>query len=284
MENHLTRQQCQETVDAILGQTRRRPDIALILGSGLGPFADAAEHADTIATADLPHWPASTVAGHQGRLVFGQIEDKTVLIMQGRIHYYEGYSMAQVTYPIRVMQLLGIKTLVVTNAAGGLNPAFRTGDLMLITDHINFVGMTGANPLRGPNDDSFGPRFPSMTRAYDPDLQNLARAAAAEHLGKLGGRLQEGVYVYLSGPCFETPAEVRMLRALGADAVGMSTAPEVTAARHQNMRVLGISSITNVAVDTNQSTDEPSHEEVLEAGALIVPRMAAVLRGVLRTL
>ncbi|MBN1287825.1 MAG: purine-nucleoside phosphorylase [Anaerolineae bacterium] len=271
----------QEVADTVLARTGHRPAVAMVLGSGLGPLAGAVEDADIIPYDDLPHWPKSTVPGHRGRLVAGRLEDQAVLVMQGRIHYYEGYSMAQVTLPVRVMHLMGIKTLFVTNAAGGLDKHFRTGDLMLITDHINLIGMVGeGNPLRGPNDDALGPRFPSMNRAYDRALQDLARRAAAQ----AGVPLREGVYICLSGPSFETPADIRMLRLWGADAVGMSTVPEVVVARHMNMRVLGISGITNVAIDSNEAEGAPNHEEVLEAGKQIAPRMEAILRGVLRML
>jgi purine-nucleoside phosphorylase len=280
MDKLPTRQQFEETTDVIRQSTDYDPTTGMILGSGLGPLADAIRDADVIPYLDLPHWPFSTVKGHMGRLVIGEMEGHAVLVMQGRAHYYEGYSMAQVTFPIRVMHLLGIDTLIVTNAAGGLNPAYLPGDLMLITDHINLIGLAGANPLRGPNDDALGPRFPDMHRAYDLYLQALARQAAAAESIPLHG----GVYICAAGPSFETPADVRMLRALGADAVGMSTVPEVTTARHMRMRVLGISGISNAAIDSNAVEAAPSHEEVLEAGQTIAPRMAAVLRGVLRAL
>ena len=280
MDPLLTRQHCEETANAIRERTRHKPAIGMILGSGLSPLADAVEDADAIPYEVLPHWPASTVPGHSGRLVVGVLEGQPVLVMQGRAHFYEGYSMAQVTFPVRVMACMGISTLIVTNAAGGLNPAFEPGDLMLITDHLNPVGMAGHHPLRGPNDETFGPRFPDMHRAYDLGLQALARQAAAE----AGVGLREGVYICIAGPSFETPAEVRMLRAWGADAVGMSTAPEVTVARHMRMRVLGISGISNAGIDSNAVDAMPSHEEVLEAGRTIVPKMIAVLRGVLRAL
>ncbi|MFN2108892.1 MAG: purine-nucleoside phosphorylase, partial [Anaerolineae bacterium] len=229
---------------------------------------------------EIPYFPVSTVSGHSGRVVVGQLEGKPVLAMQGRAHYYEGYSMAQVTLPIRMMQELGIKVLIVTNAAGGLNPDWQAGDLMLITDHINLIGMAGMNPLRGPNLAVFGPRFPDMSEAYDLKLQQVAREAAAEE----GLLLREGVYAGLSGPNFETPAELRFLRSIGTDAVGMSTVAEVTVARHGGMRVLGLSSISNIVVYDPSHGEAASHEEVLEAGALIVPRLTALIRNVLRRL
>ena len=253
-----------------------QPSVAIILGSGLGALADAVEGAASIPYNEIPSWPVSTVFGHQGRLVAGKLEGRQVVVMQGRAHYYEGYSMAQVTLPVRVFQRLGVETLIVTNAAGGINPEFIPGDLMLITDHLNLVGMAGLSPLRGPNLDVLGPRFPDMSQAYDRQLLDLARQAAKE----AGILLREGVYVCLAGPSFETPADLRFLRTIGADAVGMSTVPEVTAARHGGTRVLGISGISNKAnLDGNTIT---SHEEVLAAGQKIVPKLITVVRGVLR--
>ncbi len=273
-----TREHYQEAADLIGSRIQIRPQIALILGSGLGELADAVEDPAVIPYSEVPHWPRPTVVGHGGRLVIGQLEGKPVMVMQGRIHYYEGYSMAQVTFPIRVMQIMGIGSLIVTNAAGGLNPEFRAGDIMLITDQINLVGVGGANPLRGPNDDAFGPRFPEMTRAYDRELMGIARAVAADE----GIELREGVYICLAGPTFETPAEVRMLRILGGDAVGMSTVPEVIVARHGGMRVLGFSGISNIAIDDPERQGRPTHEEVLEAGKVIVPKLTRLIKGVLR--
>jgi purine-nucleoside phosphorylase len=257
-----------------------QPTVGLILGSGLGLLADEVQGSAPIPFDEIPYFPVSTVSGHSGRIVVGQLEGKTVLAMQGRAHYYEGYSMAQVTLPIRVMQELGIKVLIVTNAAGGLNPEWQAGDLMLITDHINLIGMAGLNPLRGPNLSVFGPRFPDMSMAYDLKLQEVTREAAAEE----GLLLREGVYTGLAGPNFETPAELRFLRSIGTDAVGMSTVAEVTVARHGGMRVLGLSSISNIVVYDPSQGDAASHEEVLEAGTLIVPRLTALIRNVLRRL
>jgi purine-nucleoside phosphorylase len=270
----------QAAADVIQKRTAHRPTIGIILGSGLGSFADSAESADSIPYADIPGWPHSQVVGHGNRLIVGFLERKAVLVQQGRSHFYEGWSMAQATFPIRVMQILGLKTLIVTNAAGGLNMNFRAGDLMLITDHINLPGMTGHNPLMGPNDEQLGPRFPPMTVAYDLELRALARRVATAH----GITLREGVYVGLSGPSFETPAEIRMLRGWGADAVGMSTVSEVTVARHAGMRVLGFSGISNVCIDNQQSDQVVSHEEVLDVGKKIVPNLIAILRGVLARL
>ena len=271
-----------EAIDAVAQSIRARlpvlPRVAIILGSGLGSLADAVEGAAAIPYSEIPSWPVSTVFGHQGQLVAGRLEERPVLVMQGRVHYYEGYSMAQVTLPVRVFQRLGIETLIVTNAAGAINPDFAPGDLMLITDHLNLMGMAGLSPLRGANLDALGPRFPDMSRAYDRDLLGFARLAAQE--AQL--RLREGVYVGLAGPSFETPADLRFLRLIGADAVGMSTVPEVTVARHGGTRVLGISGISNKAnLDGNTIT---SHEEVLEAGRNLAPKLITVVRGVLRRL
>jgi purine-nucleoside phosphorylase len=244
----------------------------------LGALADAVEGADIISTADIPNWPKSTVPGHKGRLVIGKLEGQTVMVLQGRTHYYEGYSMAQVTMPIRVMQRLGMEMLFVTNAAGAINPDYAPGDVMLITDNINLVGMAGLNPLYGPNLDVFGERFPDMSQMYDHDLMKLARQVAKEQ--KIG--LHEGVYICLSGPSFESPADLRFLRAIGADAVGMSTAPEVIVARHGKMRVLGFSGISNKAnLDGSTVT---THEEVLEAGNVIMPKLKGIILGVLQHL
>jgi purine-nucleoside phosphorylase len=211
-------------------------------------------------------------------LIIGHLEGQDVLVMQGRVHFYEGYNMSQVGLPVRVMQRLGVEILIVTNAAGAVNPEFAPGDLMLITDHLNLIGMTGESPLRGPNLDEVGPRFPDMGQAYDRDLAALARKVANEK----ALALWEGVYICLAGPSFETPADLRFLRGIGADAVGMSTVPEVTVARHGGMRVLGISTISNKAnLDGLTLT---THEEVLEAGKIIVPRLTALITGVLQQL
>jgi purine-nucleoside phosphorylase len=276
----LTRADYQAASEIIRRHTTHQPTIGLILGSGLGGLADAVEAADSIPYDQIPLWPRSTVQGHQGRLVVGCLEGQTVMALQGRVHLYEGYSMREVAFPVRVMQAMGIQSLIVTNAAGGINRNFRTGDLMLITDHINLAGMAGRNPLIGPNDDELGARFPEMSTAYDRDLCERARRVAAQ----AGFTLREGVYAYLAGPNFETPAEIRMLRALGADAVGMSTVPEVIVARHARLRVLGVSGITNLTVDTIGSDHAPDHEEVLEAGTIIVPKLTALIRGVLSSM
>jgi len=268
--------QIDEVASAVRARTNYQPKVALILGSGLGGLADSISNPDFIPFHELPHWPQSTVPGHAGRLVIGELENQSVFVMQGRIHFYEGYSMSQVTLPIRVMQRLGIEILVVTNAAGAINPQYAPGDLMLITDNLNLIGMMGFNPLIGPNLDELGPRFPDMSQSYDRELCALARQAASEN----SVVLREGVYAGLSGPSFEGPADLRFLQAVGADAVGMSTVSEVIVARHGGTRVLGISGISNKAnLDGNTST---SHEEVLEAGKLMVPKLEKILRAVLR--
>lgn len=229
-------------------------DFGLILGSGLGELAKEIDGALVFDYADIPHFPVSTVVGHAGRLVYGTLSGKQVLIMDGRFHYYEGYAMETVTFPIRLMKLLNVSTIIVTNSAGGSNPRFHPGDLMLITDHIN---ITGTNPLIGPNDDRFGPRFPDMSHAYHDYGQDVARRAAAA----VGITLQEGVYTGLSGPTYETPAEIRMVQAIGGDAVGMSTVPEVIIATHAGINVIGISCITNMAAGMQATLN---HEEVVE--------------------
>ena len=257
-----------------------QPKVALVLGSGLNPLAEAVEDRVVIPYKDIPHFPVATAEGHVGRLIVGRLEGQPVAVMQGRAHYYEGYSMAQIGFPVRVMQVLGVESLIVTNAAGGLNPEFRPGDVMLITDHINLIGMGGLNPLRGPNLDKFGPRFPDMSEPYDAGLRTLARQVAAE----ADIPLQQGVYVCLAGPSFESPADIRFLRTIGADAVGMSTVPEVIVARHGSTRVLGLSGISNVALVQGAPPAETTHEEVLEAGQILVPRLETIIRGVLGAL
>jgi purine-nucleoside phosphorylase len=267
--------------DVIGKATAHRPTVGLILGSGLGALADSVEAASTIPYEQIPLWPRSTVAGHQGRLVIGRLEGQTVMVLQGRVHFYEGYSIQEIAFPVRVMQAMGVQTLIVTNAAGGINKSYVSGDLMLISDHINFPGMVGNNPLVGPNDEQLGPRFPDMSSAYDGKLRALARRVAAQ----AGFTLHEGVYACLSGPNFETPAEIRMLRAIGADAVGMSTAPEVVAARHAGIRVMGVSGISNATIDTVDSSLKTSHEEVLyNMNNSIVPKLATLIRGVLSSM
>lgn len=278
MTTHFPLEQIDEVVKSLQQRTSRHPHVGIILGSGLNDLAESVADPDVIPFADLPHFPVSTVQGHAGRIVIGELEGQTVFVMQGRIHFYEGYTMAQVTLPVRVMQRFGLETLIVTNAAGGVNPDFIPGDVMLITDNLNFMGMTGHNPLMGPNYDEIGPRFPDMSQSYDRALCDLARSEARKN----NISLREGVYVALSGPSFESPADLRFLRLAGADAVGMSTVPEVLVARHGGMRVLGFSGISNEAnLDGSTVT---THEEVIEAGKVITPKVEKLIRGVLRNL
>lgn len=266
-------------IDEAAGYVRKKivstPAAGLILGSGLGGLANEAVDAVSIDYADIPLWPKTSVEGHQGRLVVGRLFGTPVLILQGRAHYYEGGSMAEVTLPVRVMQRLGIPSLILTNAAGAVNPDYQPGEVMLIRDHIGLVGMTGINPLRGPNLDELGPRFPDMSQVYDRTYGAWVREIAQAE----GVPLQEGVYCGLSGPNFETPADLRFLRVIGSDAVGMSTVPEAIVARHGGMRVLGLSGISNKANLDGESLT--THAEVLEAGKVLVPRMVTLLQGFL---
>ena len=278
MDEFMTLEQIQQAAAYVQAHLSAKPTIALILGSGLGSLAEMIQNPEIIPYGDIPHFPQSTVHGHSGQFVVGSLQGKTVMIMQGRVHYYEGYSPSQITFPIRVMKSLGIETLVVTNAAGGINRSFQAGELMLIDDHINFIGIAGIHPLRGPNLDELGPRFPDMSQAYDRELKQKARETALS----LGIALHEGVYCCLSGPTFETPAELRFLQAIGADAVGMSTAPEVTVARHMDMRVLGISSITNIT--SLDGEHKASHEEVLAYGKQVASHLKELLLHLLPTL
>jgi purine-nucleoside phosphorylase len=278
MMTHFSLDEIDEIVRTLQQRSARKPRIAIVLGSGLNTLADSIPSPDVIPFSELPHFPVSTVFGHAGRLVIGELEGKTVFVMQGRIHFYEGYSMAQVTLPVRVMQRFGVEMLILTNAAGGVNPGFQAGDVMLITDHLNFLGMFGQNPLMGPNYDELGPRFPDMSQVYDRGLADRARAVARRE----NITLREGVYAGLSGPSFEGPADLRFLRMAGADSVGMSTVPEAIVARHGNMRVLGFSGISNKAnLDGSTVT---THEEVIEAGKLITPKIEKLIRGVLHDL
>jgi purine-nucleoside phosphorylase len=275
---YLSLEHIEEAVQVVKMRISQTPAVGMILGSGLGELADSLKNSVVIPYHEIPNWPVSTVYGHSGRLVIGDLEGRMVLIMQGRAHYYEGYSISIIGLPVRVMKRLGIDTLIVTNAAGAVNPDFNPGDLMLITDHLNLIGMAGLNPLRGPNLDEFGPRFPDMSRAYDWDYLDLARQVGLES----DLELREGIYAGLAGPSFETPADLRFLQLIGVDAVGMSTVPEVTVARHSGMRVLGVSGISNKAnLDGSTIT---THEEVLAAGKILVPRMTRLVRGVLQSM
>ncbi len=278
MKDYFTLAEIDQAAEAVRSRISKHPKVGVILGSGLGGLADAVENPEVVAFQDIPFWVQSTVQGHKGRLVIGQLMGADVLVQQGRAHFYEGYSMAEVTLPVRVMQRLGVEILIVTNAAGAIHPDFEPGDVMLINDHLSLVGMMGFNPLRGANLDAIGPRFPDMSQAYDRALRDLACQVAREN----GIALREGVYAGLSGPSFETPADLRFLRTVGADAVGMSTVPEVIVARHGGTRVLGLSGISNKAnLDGSTVT---THEEVLQAGQVIVPKLQKIIQGVLSRL
>jgi purine-nucleoside phosphorylase len=276
MQSFISLAQIDEVTNMVRSRISIQPVVGLILGSGLNGLADSVQNPIHIPYSDLPNFPTSTVHGHVGRFVIGELEGKPVIVMQGRIHYYEGYTMGQVTLPVRVMHRLGVKSMFVTNAAGGVNSEFAPGDVMLITDQLNLMGMSGLNPLMGPNLDEIGPRFPDMSQPYDREYFDLARAVAKKN----NLTLREGVYAGLSGPSFESPADLRFLRLAGVDAVGMSTVPEVIIARHGGMRVLGLSGISNKAnLDGSTIT---THEEVIEAGRVITPKIEAIVRGVLR--
>jgi purine-nucleoside phosphorylase len=264
--------QADKAAKFILGKTKLRPKIALVLGSGLGAFADDFESATRIPYAKIPHFPRSTAIGHAGQLVLGKVDGIPVAGMQGRVHLYEGYSAKRVAFPVRVFQRMGVKALIVTNAAGGINLNYSEGALVALRDHIN---LQGANPLIGPNDERFGPRFPDMTRAYDPEFRRFVAEAGK----KLALNLHEGVYLALTGPNYETPAEIHAFRTLGADLVGMSTVPEVLAARHSGIRVLGISCVTNMAAGITGK--QLTAEEVFETGARVKHQFVALLRAII---
>lgn len=278
LSSSLTLEHIDRSVNAIRDRTDFKPTVGLILGSGLGPLAESIEAAADFLASEIPEWPVSTVEGHVGRIIMGRLEDQRVIALQGRAHYYEGYPMWRIGLPVRVMQRLGAETLFITNAAGAVNPEFSPGDLMLLTDHINLIGMAGLNPLRGPNLDSFGPRFPDMSQVYSRELAAYARRVAAD----TGITLQEGVYTCLAGPSFETPADLRFLKLIGTDAVGMSTVPEAIVARHGGMQVMGVSGISNKANLDGET--ETTHEEVLRAGEVIVPKLTQLIKGVLQRL
>ena len=278
MQNYFTLEQIDQVADAVRAKINIKPRVGIILGSGLNGLAASVEDAVTIPYRDLPNWPVSTVEGHVGQLVIGLLEDIPVLVMQGRVHFYEGYTMNEVTLPVRIMQRLGLEMMIVTNAAGGVNPDFVPGDVMLITDNLNLMGMSGLNPLMGPNLDEIGPRFPDMSQVYDKELMAVARKVATDN----DITMREGVYCGLSGPSFESPADLRFLRLAGTDAVGMSTVPEVIVANHGGLRSLGLSGISNKAnLDGSTIT---THEEVIEAGKIITPKVEAIIRGVLKTI
>ncbi|XP_043079607.1 purine nucleoside phosphorylase 5b isoform X2 [Puntigrus tetrazona] len=271
-------EECKATADWLLAQAPVRPLLGVVCGSGLGGLAEMLKDQTAVRYGDVPGFPQSTVDGHAGRLVFGTLKGKPCVCMQGRFHLYEGHPIQKTTMPMRVFKLMGVETVILTNAAGGLNPDFTVGDIMVIKDHINIPGFAGNNPLVGENDKRFGERFPCMSDAYDRGLQRLVHSLAAEL--DYSGFIQEGVYSALGGPSFETVAECRMLRSLGADAVGMSTVHEVIVARHCGMRVLALSLITNQAVMDYDSEKKANHEEVLQTGQLRAQQMEKLVSGV----
>jgi purine-nucleoside phosphorylase len=261
-----------EAADAITARVATRPSIAVVLGSGLGDFAQSLEGAVSMPYDQLPHWPVSRVPGHEGRLAVGKARGRTIAALAGRCHAYEGYDLSTVTFAVRVLGVLGVRTLILTNAAGGINTGFAKGALMVIDDHLNLIG---DNPLTGPNDDRFGPRFPDMSDVYSPRMREIADRAARD----LGLVLSHGVYAALLGPSYETPAEIRYLRTVGADAVGMSTVPEAIVARHMAIEVLGISCITNMAAGVRP--ERLSHAEVMDTGRRVRGQFIALLEGII---
>ena len=263
----------QAAIVAIRAKTELQPQVAIVLGSGLGRLADEVTGATRIPYAEIPGWERSTAPGHSGELVVGMLAGKTVAVMKGRLHYYEGYDMTAVAFPVGVFKAWGIDTIILTNACGGLNPNFKAGDLMLLEDHINFMP---ANPLRGPNDERLGPRFPDMVGTYSEELRAIAKAVDPD--------LREGIYVAVPGPNFETPAELRMLRGFGADAVGMSTVPEVIAARHLGMRILAIATVTDMATGIPGQIEHVTGEQVLEVANRAGARLGTLVKGVVAKL
>lgn len=269
------RNKIEDAYKSLADRTKLRPDVGIILGTGLGALADEIEKESAISYDDIPHFPVSTVESHAGRLIFGEIGNKPVVAMQGRFHYYEGYSMQQIAFPVRVMKRLGVKTLLVSNACGGMNPIYSAGDIMIITDHINLLG---DNPLIGANDDSLGPRFPDMSEPYTKKLIELAENIALQEKIKV----QKGVYVAVSGPCLETRAEYRFLRNIGADVVGMSTIPEVIVAVHSEMDVLGLSVVTDACFpDALKPVDI---QEILKVAAEAEPKLTLIMKRVVEQL
>lgn len=271
MENYLNK--LKNTADYLNGRINNKPYIAIVLGSGLGNISDSILNKTEIPYEEIPNFPSTTVPGHDGRLIFGELGGRNIVAMKGRFHYYEGWSMDEVVFPLRVFKLLGVENLLLTNAAGGINTQFKPGDLMLIKDHIGFLA---ENPLRGANMEELGPRFPDMSQVYDKELMDISTECALQ----LRIDLRRGIYAYAKGPSFETPAEIRAFHALGADAVGMSTVPEAIVARHMNMKVLGISCITNMASGVLQ---QPlNHEEVIETGKRVAEKFSKLVTEIIR--
>jgi len=268
-------QKIQQTVEFIQSQTATKPEIGIVLGTGLGNFANEIKITDTIPYSQIPNFPVSTVKGHFGQLIFGMIGQKPVMAMQGRFHFYEGYTMEEVTFPIRVMKFLGVKTLILSNASGGTNPNFSVGDIMIIEDHIN---LTNHNPLIGKNDENLGPRFPDMSEIYDKKLIHKAIEIAKKH----GLEYQIGVYAAVTGPNYETPAEYRYIRKIGADAVGMSTVPEAIVARHMNLACFAVSVISDLGVEGK--IEKITHEGVIDAASLAEPNMTKIVKELIETI
>lgn len=264
------------TVSFLKNKINSQPEVGIILGSGLGGLVNHIEIETSFSYSDIPEFPVSTVEGHDGKLIFGKLGGKNVVAMQGRFHFYEGYSMDIVTYPVKVMKYLGIKTIIVSNAAGGMNPEFNVGDLMIISDHINFFP---GNPLLGPNNNELGTRFPDMSNAYNSDLRKKAREIA--NVNNIPVR--EGVYIGSSGPMLETPAEYRLFRTFGADATGMSTVPEVIAAHHMGIKIFGMSIITNVSEKENPD-EETTHDEVQNVAGIAEPKMSLIITELIKSL
>jgi purine-nucleoside phosphorylase len=283
-EEELGWEQIGESAAYLRERIERPTRVMVISGSGLGGLAEEIGRSTVLPYAQIPHFVSATVPGHAGRLVSGEVAGKGVALLQGRVHFYEGHSLGRITFPIRVLHRLGAETLIVTNAAGGLRQDWHAGDLMLIRDHINLVGMAGLNPLRGPNDDRLGPRFVDMSQAYDLRLRQLALSAADE----LGISLRQGTYVMSAGPTFETPADVAFLQKIGADVVGMSTVPEVIVARHEGVRAVGLSHISNVIPSAGGQAEaavtDGLHQEVLEAGDRVTPKLRALIRRIIERL
>lgn len=265
----------EEAAAVVRAAIAKPPKVAVILGSGLGPLAERLTERVVVPYSEIPHFPIPTVEGHQGNLISGSLDGTEVIYLQGRFHYYEGYDLTAVTFPVRLLRRLGVETLVLTAATGGINLDYRNGDIMCLRDHLNLIG---SNPLRGANDDRLGRRFPDMTEVYSRRL----RALALEEAERLGLSLHSGIYACLSGPSYETPAEIAMLRTIGADVVGMSTVPEAIVARHSGMDVLAFALVTNAAAGVTRATID--HEDVLEAGRKAVPRLGGLIEAVLRRL
>jgi purine-nucleoside phosphorylase len=251
------------------------PEIGIVLGSGLGDLANSIEKPINIPFSEIPHFPVSTVEGHDGKLIFGTLAGKSVMVLKGRVHYYEGYSMKEITFPIRIMQAFGIKKLILTNACGGLNPELNVGDLVLIKDHINLIG---DSPLRGKNYDTLGPRFPDLSKSYDPQLIEIAENVANQQ----GIKLPKGIYAIVSGPCYETEAEANFLRIIGADTVGMSTVPECIIANHAGIKVLGISCVTDISPPN--ATEQITHEMVMETALKVQPVFVKLIKNIVTQL